>query len=77
MAFHDGIYHLIKQPITFLQLPIPLPIHDPTLKTFTPYPPQHNHPLPPTKPPVPFHPQLDQEQLRTLSIWITLKSNIL
>ncbi|WP_398574558.1 Glu/Leu/Phe/Val dehydrogenase dimerization domain-containing protein, partial [Staphylococcus epidermidis] len=56
---------------------MPLPIHHPTLKTFTPYPPQHNHPLPPTKPPLPFHPQLHQQQLKPLSISITLKSAIL
>ena len=41
LGFDDGMYDLIKEPLRFLQVRIPVRMDDGTVKTFTGYRAQH------------------------------------
>ena len=76
LGFDDGMYDLIKEPLRFLQVRIPVPMDDGTVKTFTVYRAQHNDAVGPTKGGVRFHPEVDEEEVKALSMWMTLKCGI-
>ena len=76
LGFDDGMYDLIKEPIRFLQVRIPVRMDDGTVKTFTGYRAQHNDAVGPTKGGVRFHPEVDEEEVKALSMWMTLKCGI-
>ena len=76
MGFDDGMYDLIKEPLRFLQVRIPVRMDDGTVKTFTGYRAQHNDAVGPTKGGVRFHPEVDEEEVKALSMWMTLKCGI-
>ncbi|TKW75426.1 MAG: Glu/Leu/Phe/Val dehydrogenase [Staphylococcus hominis] len=76
LGFDDGMYDLIKEPLRFLQVRIPVRMDDGTVKTFTGYRAQHNDAVGPTKGGVRFHPEVDEEEVKALSMWMTLKCGI-
>ena len=76
LGFDDGMYDLIKEPLRFLQVRIPVRMDDGTVKTFTGYRAQHNDAVGPTKGGVRFHPDVDEEEVKALSMWMTLKCGI-
>ena len=65
MGFDDGMYDLIKEPLRFLQVRIPVRMDDGTVKTFTGYRAQHNDAVGPTKGGVRFHPDVDEEEVKS------------
>ncbi|QPA23812.1 Glu/Leu/Phe/Val dehydrogenase [Mammaliicoccus fleurettii] len=76
LGFDDGMYELIKEPLRFLTVRIPVKMDDGTVKTFTGYRAQHNDAVGPTKGGVRFHPDVDEEEVKALSMWMTLKCGI-
>ena len=76
LVYEDAIYDLIKEPLRFLQVRIPVRMDDGTVKTFTGYRAQHNDAVGPTKGGVRFHPEVDEEEVKALSMWMTLKCGI-
>ena len=42
LGFDDGMYDLVKEPLRFLQVRIPVRMDDGTVQTFTGYRAQHN-----------------------------------
>jgi len=59
-----------------LQVRIPVKMDDGTTKVFTGYRAQHNDAVGPTKGGVRFHPQVSEEEVKALSMWMTLKCGI-
>lgn len=76
LGFDDGMYDLVKEPLRFLEVRIPVRMDDGTVKTFTGYRAQHNDAVGPTKGGVRFHPDVDEEEVKALSMWMTLKCGI-
>ncbi|WP_281197564.1 Glu/Leu/Phe/Val family dehydrogenase [Staphylococcus felis] len=76
LGFDDGMYELIKEPLRFLTVRIPVRMDDGTVQTFTGYRAQHNDAVGPTKGGVRFHPDVDEEEVKALSMWMTLKCGI-
>ncbi|UXR54437.1 Glu/Leu/Phe/Val family dehydrogenase [Staphylococcus schleiferi] len=76
LGFDDGMYELIKEPLRFLTVRIPVKMDNGTVKTFTGYRAQHNDAVGPTKGGVRFHPDVDEEEVKALSMWMTLKCGI-
>lgn len=76
LGFDEGMYDLIKEPLRMLQVRIPVRMDDGTVKTFTGYRAQHNDAVGPTKGGVRFHPDVDEEEVKALSMWMTLKCGI-
>ncbi|WP_414043634.1 Glu/Leu/Phe/Val family dehydrogenase [Macrococcus sp. EM39E] len=76
LGFDEGMYDLVKEPLRLLTVRIPIKMDDGTVKTFTGYRAQHNDAVGPTKGGVRFHPDVDEDEVKALSIWMTLKCGI-
>src|SRR5699024_9044549 len=63
-------------PLRFLEVRIPVRMDDGTVQTFKGYRAQHNDAVGPTKGGVRFHPDVDVEEVKALSMWMTLKCGI-
>lgn len=76
LGFDDGMYELVKEPLRFLEIHIPVRMDDGTVKTFKGYRAQHNQAVGPTKGGVRFHPDVNVEEVKALSMWMTMKCGI-
>ena len=76
LGFDEGMYDLVKEPLRFLEVRIPVRMDDGTVQTYTGYRAQHNDAVGPTKGGVRFHPDVDEEEVKALSMWMTLKCGI-
>ncbi|QAS52189.1 Glu/Leu/Phe/Val family dehydrogenase [Halobacillus litoralis] len=77
LGLHENIYHMLKKPMRMLEVSIPVRMDDGTLKNFTGYRAQHIDILGPTKGGIRFHPMVNIDEVKALSIWMSLKSAIL
>ena len=76
LGFDQGMYELIKEPMRMLKVRIPVRMDDGTVKVFTGYRAQHNDAVGPTKGGVRFHPDVTEDDVVALSMWMTLKAGI-
>lgn len=76
LGYDDAMYELLKEPLRMLEVRIPVRMDDNTVKVFTGYRAQHNDAVGPTKGGVRFHPGVTDEEVRALSMWMTLKCGI-
>ncbi len=66
----------IKEPLRMLSVRIPIRMDNGKIKIFTGYRSQHNDSVGPTKGGIRFHPEVTEEEVKALSIWMTLKCGI-
>ena len=76
LGIDDGMYELVKEPLRFLEIRIPVRMDDGTVKTFKGYRAQHNQAVGPTKGGIRFHPDVNVEEVKALSMWMTMKCGI-
>ena len=76
MGYDEAMYELLKEPLRMLEVRIPVKMDDNTIKVFTGYRAQHNDAVGPTKGGVRFHPAVTEEEVKALSMWMTLKAGI-
>lgn len=76
LGYNNEMYELLKEPIRLLTVRIPVRMDDGTVKIFTGYRSQHNDAVGPTKGGVRFHPDVDEAEVKALSIWMSLKCGI-
>lgn len=76
LGYNKEMYELLKEPIRLLTVRIPVRMDDGTVKIFTGYRSQHNDAVGPTKGGVRFHPDVDEAEVKALSIWMSLKCGI-
>ncbi|PFA70460.1 glutamate dehydrogenase [Bacillus sp. AFS015802] len=76
LGYTDEMYELLKEPIRMLTVRIPVRMDDGSIKVFTGYRAQHNDAVGPTKGGVRFHPEVDEEEVKALSMWMSLKCGI-
>src|SRR5699024_1359140 len=76
LGFDDGMYELVKEPLRFLEIRIPVRMDDGTVKTFKGYRAQHNQAVGPTKGGVRFHPDVNVEEVKVLSMLMTMNCGI-
>ncbi len=69
-------YELLKEPLRLLTVRIPVRMDDGTVQVFTGYRAQHNDAVGPTKGGIRFHPDVTEEEVKALSIWMSIKSGI-
>lgn len=76
LGYDESMYELLKEPIRMLHVRIPVKMDDGTTKVFTGYRAQHNDAVGPTKGGVRFHPAVTEDEVKALSMWMTLKCGI-
>ena len=76
LGYDEAMYDLLKEPLRMLTVRIPVKMDDGTTKVFTGYRAQHSDAVGPTKGGVRFHPMVSEEEVKALSMWMTLKCGI-
>ncbi|WP_132744696.1 Glu/Leu/Phe/Val family dehydrogenase [Scopulibacillus darangshiensis] len=76
LGYTDETFELLKEPVRLLTVRIPVKMDDGSVKIFTGYRSQHNDAVGPTKGGVRFHPQVNVEEVKALSMWMSLKCGI-
>ncbi|GKS11852.1 Glu/Leu/Phe/Val dehydrogenase [Paenibacillus chitinolyticus] len=76
LGYSDEMYELLKEPLRVLTVRIPIRMDDGKVKVFTGYRAQHNDAVGPTKGGVRFHPGVTEDEVKALSIWMSLKCGI-
>ncbi|TCS93423.1 Glu/Leu/Phe/Val family dehydrogenase [Hazenella coriacea] len=76
LGYPDPVYELLKEPMRVLSVRIPVRMDDGSVQVFTGYRAQHNDAVGPTKGGVRFHPEVNELEVKALSIWMSLKAGI-
>jgi glutamate dehydrogenase len=76
LGYSQAMVELLKEPLRFLTVRIPVRMDDDSIKIFTGYRAQHNDAVGPTKGGVRFHPDVTEDEVKALSIWMSLKCGI-
>lgn len=76
LGYGEEMYELLKEPLRMLNVRIPVRMDDGSVKIFTGYRAQHNDAVGPTKGGVRFHPEVDEDEVKALSMWMSLKCGI-
>ncbi|TSI04307.1 Glu/Leu/Phe/Val dehydrogenase [Lysinibacillus sp. BW-2-10] len=76
LGYSDEMYELLKEPLRMLTVRIPVRMDSGEVKIFTGYRSQHNDAVGPTKGGVRFHPEVDEDEVKALSMWMSLKCGI-
>ncbi|WP_078412255.1 Glu/Leu/Phe/Val family dehydrogenase [Priestia abyssalis] len=76
LEYSNELFELLKEPIRMLTVRIPVKMDDGSVKIFTGFRSQHNDAVGPTKGGVRFHPEVNEEEVKALSIWMSLKCGI-
>lgn len=76
LGYKEKMFELLKEPLRFFSVRIPVKMDDGSVKIFTGYRSQHNDAVGPTKGGVRFHPEVDEAEVKALSIWMSLKCGI-
>ncbi|WP_053367562.1 Glu/Leu/Phe/Val family dehydrogenase [Bacillus sp. FJAT-27245] len=76
LGYKEDVYELLKEPSRLLEVRIPVHMDDRSVKVFTGYRAQHNDAAGPIKGGVRFHPDVDAETIKALSLWTALKCGI-
>ncbi|MGG6311433.1 Glu/Leu/Phe/Val family dehydrogenase [Paenibacillus macerans] len=71
-----AMFDLLKEPLRMLTVRIPVKMDDGSVKVFTGHRAQHNDAIGPTKGGVRFHPDVTAEEVKALSMWMSIKCGI-
>lgn len=76
LGYDEAMFELLKEPMRMMEVRIPVKMDDGKVKVFTGYRAQHNDAVGPTKGGIRFHPDVTIDEVKALSIWMTLKAGI-
>jgi len=76
LGFGDDMYDLLKEPLRILTVRFPVKMDDGSVRVFTGYRAQHNDAVGPTKGGIRLHPDVTEEEIQALSIWMSVKCGI-
>ncbi|GAB6440107.1 NAD-specific glutamate dehydrogenase [Bacillus cereus] len=76
LGYSEETFELLKEPVRMLTVKIPVRMDDGSTQIFTGYRAQHNDSVGPTKGGVRFHPNVSENEVKALSIWMSLKCGI-
>lgn len=76
LGYPEAVFELIKEPLRVMTVRIPVKMDDGSVKIFTGYRSQHNDAVGPTKGGVRFHPDITLDEVKALSIWMSIKCGI-
>nr|WP_236588113.1 Glu/Leu/Phe/Val dehydrogenase [Tumebacillus amylolyticus] len=76
LGYGQEMFELLKEPLRVLTVRIPVRMDDGSVKVFTGYRAQHNDAVGPTKGGIRFHPEVTEDEVKALAIWMSLKCGI-
>jgi glutamate dehydrogenase len=76
LGYNQDMYELLKEPLSMLSVRIPLRRDDGSTKIYTGFRAQHNDAVGPIKGGVRFHPDVNEDEVKALSMWMSLKCGI-
>lgn len=76
LRYPEEVFDLLKEPLRFLEVSIPVRMDDQTTKIFHGYRAQHNDSTGPTKGGIRFHPDVTPDEVKALSGWMSMKCGI-
>jgi glutamate dehydrogenase len=76
LGYSKEMYELLKEPLRMMTVRIPVRMDNGSTKIFTGYRSQHNDAVGPTKGGVRFHPEVNEDEVKSLSMWMSLKCGI-
>lgn len=76
LGYQESTYELLKEPLRVLTVRIPVRMDDGSVKVFTGYRVQHNDAVGPTKGGIRFHPDVTEDEVKALALWMSLKAGI-
>ncbi|HUC92371.1 MAG TPA: Glu/Leu/Phe/Val dehydrogenase [Paenibacillus sp.] len=76
LGYGKEMVDLLREPMRMMTVRIPVRMDDGSTQVFTGFRAQHNDAAGPTKGGVRFHPGVTAEEVKALSIWMTLKCGI-
>lgn len=71
------VYELLKEPKRMIEISIPVKMDDGTLKVFKGYRALHNDAIGPGKGGIRFHPGVNPDEVKALSVWMTFKCGVM
>jgi len=77
LGLPQAVYEYLKEPARVLIVSIPVRMDNGEIRTFIGYRSQHTDVIGPTKGGVRFHPQVDLDEVKALSMWMTIKCGVL
>jgi glutamate dehydrogenase len=77
LNLEPAVYEILKQPLRFFEVAVPFIRDDGTLQVFPGYRSHHNDALGPTKGGLRFHPDVNADEVKALSMWMTVKCALL
>lgn len=76
LGLPEDVYELIKEPQRVIEITIPVKMDNGTIKTFKGYRSLHSDAIGPGKGGIRFHPNVDLDEVKALSIWMTFKCSV-
>lgn len=76
LGLEESYYELLKEPQRVIEISIPVKMDDGTVKTFKGYRSLHNNAIGPGKGGLRFHPAVNLDEVKALSIWMTFKCGV-
>ncbi len=77
LGLDNNYYEILKQPIRALEVAVPVKMDDGTVQVFRGYRSHHNDVMGPAKGGLRYHPDVDLDEVKTLSMWMTFKCSAL
>lgn len=76
LELKPGVYEILKEPARVFTVSIPVKMDSGEVRTFIGYRSQHCDVTGPTKGGIRFHPDVNLDEVKALSIWMTIKCNV-
>lgn len=76
LGLEPAVYELLKEPQRIIEISIPVKMDDGSVKTFKGYRSAHNDAVGPFKGGIRFHPNVNAEEVKALSLWMTIKCQV-
>lgn len=71
-----AVYEILKNPLRVMEVAIPVKMDNGSMKTFIGYRAQHNDAIGPFKGGIRFHPDVNMDEVKALSTWMTFKCGV-
>ena len=77
LGLEPAVYELLKEPQRMIEISIPVKMDDGSLRVFKGYRALHNDSVGPGKGGVRFHPGVNPDEVKALSVWMTFKCGVM